>query len=346
MKAARLLSFRRFSSWSYRLPTTNNHSGRHQRYVYTQILWSSTQQQTVREILSNEELVQKRLGVAKAKKEARQRSIEETAQRHLHIKNLIESEESSSSRKGQEFAVPALYAIKVSVCDELRKELRLSGREKRGRVFIELGSPATRSLKALKYDIHAFFRALRKSSFVLSATYPEIGPDGSIVEPGNVTNRMDVWNIETDEDVAKTFAMADDFFESSASKNSLKRPSIILHLTKDPNAPPPPPTPAYLENMADPLESPTMTMLSFYSFPPEGIQDPEDFAMSLRKKWKPFAALGRIYVAQEGVNAQMSVPTNVYVQCEPLFRTNRVVNFYCFCPYRFSHNCSVMVPNC
>jgi predicted sulfurtransferase len=31
----------------------------------------------------------------------------------------------------------------------------------------------------------------------------------------------------------------------------------------------------------------------------------------LRKVWKPFDALGRVYVAEEGINAQMSIPTNV-----------------------------------
>jgi hypothetical protein len=38
--------------------------------------------------------------------------------------------------------------------------------------------------------------------------------------------------------------------------------------------------------MADPDKSKTMSMISFYSFPPSGIDDPEEFALSLRKKWK------------------------------------------------------------
>ena len=192
----------------------------------------------------------------------------------------------------------------------MRNELRLSGRERRGRVFIETGSSATRSLKALKYDIHAFFRALRKSTFLLSASLPEVLPDGSIKIPSSddMLENNATWTIEEDEDVVKTFARADDYF---AQSTSLKRPSVIIHLTRDPNAPPPPPPPAYLENMEDPLNSPTMTMLSFYSFPPSGIEDPEEFAKELRRKWKPFEALGRVYVANEGVNAQMSVPTNV-----------------------------------
>ena len=175
------------------------------------------------------------------------------------------------------------FSVSVSVCEELREELSLSGRERRGRVFVEIGSPATRSLKALKYDIHAFFRALRKSSFVLSACLPELASDGSIVAPDQKERELKSWPIESDEDVEKTFAMADNFFEDS---DRLKRPSLVVHLAKDPNAPPPPPPPKYLENMADPEKSETMSMISFYSFPPSGIDDPEEFALSLRKKWK------------------------------------------------------------
>mmetsp|Transcript_8362 Transcript_8362/g.12252 ORF Transcript_8362/g.12252 Transcript_8362/m.12252 type:complete len:663 (-) Transcript_8362:748-2736(-) len=70
--------------------------------------------------------------------------------------------------------------------------------------------------------------------------------------------------------------------------------------------------------MANPKETETMTMLSFYSFPPQGIENVEDFGFMLRKVWKNFGALGRVYVAREGVNAQMSIPTNVmknFMQC-------------------------------
>mmetsp|Transcript_18327 Transcript_18327/g.27217 ORF Transcript_18327/g.27217 Transcript_18327/m.27217 type:complete len:647 (-) Transcript_18327:37-1977(-) len=67
-----------------------------------------------------------------------------------------------------------------------------------------------------------------------------------------------------------------------------------------------------------------MTMLSFYAFPPpaegagNGIEDPEEFAILLKKFWKPFSVLGRVYIAGEGVNAQMAVPTNVlpnFMEC-------------------------------
>jgi len=286
-----------------------------QLFSTSQLRQQQGQEQEQQRIPSNQELVQKRLEISKAKKDARQQSVEETIRRHLRIKSLIESKEKNCGEEtSSDFHVPALYAVKVSVCEELRKELNLSGRERRGRVFIEVGSPATRTLKALNYDIHAFFRALRKSSFVLSGCLPAVAEDGSLLAPDNLKNS---WKIETDEDVAKTFTMADELFEKDSAE-SLKRPSIILHLTKDPNAPPPPAPPAYLENMERPEESPTMTMISFYSFPPTGIEDPEDFAFVLRKKWKPFNALGRVYVAEEGINAQMSIPTNVlenFMQC-------------------------------
>lgn len=265
-------------------------------------------------IPTNRELVQQRLAAQRERKLARDRSFQEAAQRNHRLKEILHPEGGRESN-GQ-YQVPPLYAVKVSVGEELRKDLKLNGREKRGRVFIEQGSEASASLKALKFEMHAFFRALRKSTFVLSAGYPEIGPDGTIFGSGGDVDTSKFWPIESDDDVTKTFAAADQFF----AENDLimKRPSILIHVSRDPNAPPPAPPPAYLENMADPNTSTTMTMLSFYSFPPEGIVDPEEFAEKLRKSWKAFGALGRIYVAKEGINAQMSVPTNVldnFIQC-------------------------------
>ena len=132
--------------------------------------------------------------------------------------------------------------------------------------------------------------------------------DGSILSP-SLQECPDAWPIDTDDDVMTTFQKANDYF--TQHEGLLKRPSILLHISRDPKAPPPPPPPAYLENMADPSQSESMTMLSFYAFPPSGIDDPDEFAALLRKLWTPFDALGRVYVAHEGVNAQMSIPTNV-----------------------------------
>jgi len=86
----------------------------------------------------------------------------------------------------------------------------------------------------------------------------------------------------------------------------------------------PPPSADYLCNMADPAESDAFTLLSFYRF--SEIEDPEEMKNKLMALWKPFRAVGRVYVAKEGVNAQMAVPSNVLSNfkraCEtlPLFQ--------------------------
>jgi hypothetical protein len=257
--------------------------------------------------LSSADLGNRRLEVQRAKKEARDRSIQDRVDRTLQIKRLLHDDTSKNAT--------LLYALKVSVCDELRSELKLTGREKRGRVFVQEDSQALESLRSFQSELHGFFRALRKSTYVLSAGYPEIAPDGTIESSPINTTDSSWWPIETDEDVKATFDRANSFYDSHPE---LKRPCLLLHVSRDPNAPPPPPPPAYLKDLADPAQSPSMTMLSFYAFPPGGIQDPEEFALMLRKTWKPFGVLGRVYVAEEGVNAQMSAPTNVltkFMEC-------------------------------
>jgi predicted sulfurtransferase len=37
----------------------------------------------------------------------------------------------------------------------------------------------------------------------------------------------------------------------------------------------------------------------------------QHLAVRLRATWEPFGALGRVYVAEEGINAQMAVPATV-----------------------------------
>lgn len=62
-----------------------------------------------------------------------------------------------------------------------------------------------------------------------------------------------------------------------------------------------------------PEQSDSWVMVSFYkltSFP-----DPEEMCTRLREAWAPLGVLGRVYVAKEGVNAQVSVPSAVL----PLF---------------------------
>ena len=63
------------------------------------------------------------------------------------------------------------------------------------------------------------------------------------------------------------------------------------------------------------------TTLSFYRY--VQIADPETFRERLLAQWSAFDCLGRIYVAHEGINAQMNVPTehweafDAWVQAQP-----------------------------
>jgi predicted sulfurtransferase len=255
--------------------------------------------------------------------------------------------DASASRSLEEnasFQVPPMFALKVSVDASLRQEFNMNGREKRGRVFIPFESAGCQSLGGLKQELHSFFRCLKKSTFVLSAALPEIvwsekhsdkdngGPLAQVIAPAplvdddnntitnnNLLDASDIdtsvayWPVESDKDVMTSFDKALHYFESHNETvlSILKRPTLVINVSRNPDYVPPP-TPDYLLDMASPQDTPTMSMISFYSFPPDGIQDPNEFATKLNKLWKPFQVLGRVYVAQEGVNAQMSVPTNVF----------------------------------
>lgn len=50
------------------------------------------------------------------------------------------------------------------------------------------------------------------------------------------------------------------------------------------------------------------TTVSFYKYHP--IVDPQAFRDSLFSQWESIGVLGRTYIAEEGINAQISVPTN------------------------------------
>ncbi|KAL9178631.1 hypothetical protein ACHAXT_001969 [Thalassiosira profunda] len=301
----------------------------------------------------NQQLVRRRNEASKQKREARQRALDSDRERNLKLRELF-LEEHQADRGGKEggdggqkgaHRAPPMFAVKVVTCPTLRAELKMNGREKRGRMFVErppffsdadsshgqaeedggTEEYACTSLKALRKTIHEFFRRLKKSTFILSASLPTLDEEGNVLthaddmpmEGDNSTGMLGTWSLEADEDVQRAFQEAEDFFLRHREHNqtsALKRPTMVLHVTKDPNAPPPPPPPPYLEGMPDPLASPTMTMLSFYAFPPNAVDDPEATAETLRKLWRPFRALGRVYVAREGVNAQMGVPTNVLSQ--------------------------------
>jgi UPF0176 acylphosphatase like domain len=276
---------------------------------------------------TNQELVERRLRAAREKHEARQRSTQERVLRNLQLKRLVSTTAAKQQRDANAGQQPRLYALRVTVSPELREQMKhqLRGRERRGRVFVEESSGASTSVAGFRQELQRHFASLRRDSYIVQASFP------TIIETTNGLNETvraveypnseaqsnhslsgvgdDGWTIETDDDVLALLSTAREF--QRLHPDLFARPTMVLQLVPNPNAPPSPPPPAYLEGMQDPRNSSTLTMLSFYAFPPMGIPDPDAFALQLRKRFKPFHALGRVYVAAEGVNAQMSVPTNV-----------------------------------
>ncbi len=60
--------------------------------------------------------------------------------------------------------------------------------------------------------------------------------------------------------------------------------------------------------------------LSFYAY--AQIQDPTQFRNDLFRAWNPLDVLGRIYVAKEGINAQLSFLQIIFMPSKtPLKRT-------------------------
>ena len=293
---------------------------------------------------TNAQIVARRNEINRAKREARQKVLDKDRERNYRLRTLFSQEgqqqqnvENGAAGSDDGSGVPPMFAIKLVTDRTLRTELKMNGREKRGRMFVkrppssvhseEEEEYACTSLKALRQTIHEFFRRLKKSTYLLSASLPVLDEEGHVLmyDTDDEDHQVEgTWSLNTDADVQHAFREAEKFFieQQTDGQGGMKRPTLILYVTKDPNAPLPPPPPPYLENMPDPNSSPTMTMLSFYAFPPnEGIVDPESTADQLKRLWRPFRALGRVYVANEGVNAQMAVPTNVlpnFLQCNTL----------------------------
>lgn len=71
------------------------------------------------------------------------------------------------------------------------------------------------------------------------------------------------------------------------------------------------------ERMAESQE--TRTTISFYKY--HQLSDPAAFRDSLYEQWEPLKVFGRVYVAHEGINGQISVPTeNVAAFREDLYQ--------------------------
>ena len=71
--------------------------------------------------------------------------------------------------------------------------------------------------------------------------------------------------------------------------------------------------------------------LSFYRY--VAIAEPEQFAERLRERWGALGCLGRIYVAKEGINAQMNVPKAHWDQFDAF---NKSLSELALVPYKIA----------
>ena len=218
-------------------------------------------------------------------------------------------------------AIGELRPIVVSFSPAFRKELKLAKRFKHTRLFLELEE--LQSLRALKQALirelphplaslpeDSYRLAVRPTQAMGSADNVEEeeqeGDEGQDQgdEEGNLLF------VETDDELVRLYAEAQQVRSSGIGKLRLQVVDTVGFS-------------AYLEekrgyaiaadgalpNGLRPEEAEQWIMVSFYRL--HSLHDPEDLARRLRAAWEPLGVLGRVYVAREGINAQVSVPDNM-----------------------------------
>ena len=193
--------------------------------------------------------------------------------------SVIAKEEKEEDRKKEELECIA-YGLPISVYidAEIMRYLNLENFLRKLRLQLVKNIPIEElTERNLKRHIETRVSALANQSYVLRYSTPGLPPR----------------RFSDDKEVVSLFQ---------------QRKPLHLHVQSVPGKFPPP-SESYLIDMEDPLETSSFTMLSFYRF--EDIPSPEDFSQQLFELWKPFKTSGRVYVAKEGINAQMAVPSNV-----------------------------------
>ena len=181
--------------------------------------------------------------------------------------------------------------MRVYIDQELRTLLKLAGRERRGRVVVEADDP---SLAALTAALEARF-PIGAVPYRLQARWQRrvrrVAPDDD-----DEGRQREALSVSDDNSVARLFELA-----SGASSDGIR---VELHVlmsskarVKDER-----PNPEIISLLTASSE---WCMVSFYSF--VGIEQPVAVAEELQTRWSKMGILGRTYVAEEGINAQLAV---------------------------------------
>lgn len=177
--------------------------------------------------------------------------------------------------------------IRVYASSELRQRLRLSGKERRQRLF-------------LPNQTLSDFEALH-------AAVGDAFPLGDL--PVQLWVRKSTGSTEDGAEIPRTLVASTEQLKAVSQWAQANALELQFHLELDPSHvdPEPPRWLRDLPDVSDPLE---WQMVSFYRF--VSIGDPATYASMLTSLWRPLGVRGRVYVATEGINAQMAVPLEVF----------------------------------
>lgn len=213
----------------------------------------------------------------------------------------MDSTSSDVSEESLAFTAPIPLRITVLVDDDVRRYLQMKNHERKAKLNLPMRLTEDQlTISYLRHMIEKQLPGLHQQPYVLRYMIPDT---------------MIIKKTLRDEHILELFQ-----YMSTNAK--------AIHFNIDPspstNFPLPPADKPYLLNMPDPSESETYSMVSFYTF--YNITDPENLAQRLEEEWRYFGVVGRVYVATEGINAQMAIPTNIMEQ----FKTATLMQFECF----------------
>ena len=239
---------------------------------------------------------------------------------HALSKEQIErNKELNQQRKEKNLAIAARVAagelrpVVVSFSPPIRESLRLAKRYKHTRVFVETHEVQSLSAlqRALLREIPKPLAELPADTFQLAVRPPSIA-EGEADDSEHAADAD--WEglaaLQSDAELQEAYAASQQARSSGVGKLRLcvlDTPVFqeFLHarrgyaVAKDGSLP----------GGLSPTDATHWIMTSFYTLRP--IADVEALCKRLVAAWQPLGVLGRVYVAEEGVNAQVSVPNNM-----------------------------------
>ena len=216
----------------------------------------------------------------------------------------------AAGRQGRGTTHKQPVMMRVYIDQEVRTLLKLAARERRGRVVVDAADP---SLAALTAALEARF-PIGAVPYKLQARWQHRVAPADDDAQGDAPRQREALGLSDDASVARLFELA-----SGELAPGIR---VELHVlmsskarVKDERA-----SPEILSLIAASAE---WCMVSFYSF--QRIKHPVAVAEELQTRWSRMGILGRTYVAEEGINAQLAVCPRM-----ALFSAHAWLSFYVF----------------